>query len=308
MHGTSLKAILCLVALAALSGCATFPAPHPARQPDSLPPQPFPGSRAPVALVLSGGAARGLAHVGVLKVLETSGIRPDLIVGSSAGSIVGALYASGLSAGQVEAALGEMSNQVFSDVSLPGLGLLPGALGVLKGEKLRGFVRERLRHELSEDFPIRFAAVATDLRSGETRAFNSGDAALAVHASSAVPGIFSPVGIGGRLFGDGQISSPLPVHAARQLGAKIVIAVDVLYPAQDAAFSTALGVVFQAFTISMNRLRDFERAEADLVIQPMIPPTGSQLGLSSRALLIEVGENAAREAMPRLLEKLRRDR
>lgn len=307
MERGAFRSVAWLVVSVVVSGCANTPSPRVANEPAAVAPVPFAANRAPVGLVLSGGAARGFAHVGVLKVLEENGIRPDIIVGSSAGSIVGALYASGLNAGQVEAALGEMSGGTFTDV-FPGLGLLPGQLGVLRGEKLRVFVRDRLRHELIEDFPMRFAAVATNLRTGQSQVFNAGDASLAVAASSAVPGILAPVEIRGGIFGDGQIASPLPVRAARQLGAKVVVAVDVLYPPGDAAFSTALGVMFQAFIISVNRLRDCERAEADVVIEPKIPRTTAQFGLSARGWLIETGEVAAKEAMPAIIQALERRR
>ena len=300
-----LVTVAAVLVLLVASGCATFaPPPQVASEPSEVAPAPFTKSL-PMALVLSGGSARGFAHIGVLRVLEENGIRPDLVVGSSAGSIVGALYASGHTAAEVDRALAEMSASVFRDVVLPGLVFLPGELGFIKGEKLRKFIRDRLLHERIEEFPIRFAAAVTDLQSGTVHAFNAGDASLAVRASSAVPGVLTPVGLRGRYYGDGQISSPLPVAIARRLGAKIVIAVDVIYPPQDALLWSAPGVVLQAFTIAMNRLRDYELREADIVIQPSIPPTTAQFGLDSRPGLIEVGETAAREALPRIREILR---
>lgn len=287
------------------TGCATFaPPPRVASEPSEVVPAPFAKSH-PLALVLSGGSARGFAHIGVLKVLEQNGIQPDLIVGSSAGSIVGGLYASGRTAAEVDRALAEMSPSVFRDIVLPGLVLLPGELGLVKGEKLRAFIRDRLRHERIEEFPIRFAAAVTDLQTGAAHAFNAGDASVAIRASSAVPGILTPVEMRGRYYGDGQISSPLPVAIARRLGAKVVIAVDVIYPPQDALLSSAPGVVLQAFTIAMNRLRDYELRDADIVIQPDIPPTMGQFGLSARPGLIAAGEKAAREALPKIREALR---
>ena len=293
--------------LVAAGGCATFaPSPRVVNEPASGPPTPF-ASSAPIALVLSGGAARGFAHVGVLKVLEQEGIRPDLIVGSSAGSIVGALYASGRTAAEVDQALAEMSPSVFRDLVLPGLGWSPGELGVVKGERLRIFVRDRLRAEDIERFPIPFAAVATDLQSGEAIAFNRGDASLAVVASSAVPGLLVPAQIRGRHYGDGQISSPLPVGLARALGATRVIAVDVLYPPGNAVLNGVPSVLFQAFTIGANRLRDFEAREADVVLRPRLPVTDGQLGLEAREVVVRAGEAAAREALPAIRALLARD-
>lgn len=192
--------------------------------------EPPPAARGGVALVLSGGAARGYAHVGVIKVLEANGLRPDLVVGSSAGSLAGALYASGLDAAQLEAAVAELGRSDFADLALPGLGLLPGAMGLTKGNSLHRFVDDRARHHRIEVFPIRFAAVATDLATGEPQILNAGDVGLAVRASSAVPGIIEPFSLGARKLVDGQLSSPIPVDAARRLGARVVIAVDVVYP------------------------------------------------------------------------------
>ena len=290
-----------------LAGCATFSPTAPVRhEPKVIAPAAFPASSSPVAIVLSGGAARGYAHIGVLEVLEREGIRPDLIVGSSAGSVVGALYASGLSAVEVNAALGEMGPSTFLDVVLPNLGLFPGEMGVIKGEKFRTFLNDRLRHERIEEFPIRFAAVATDLGTGTITSFNAGDAALAVRASAAVPGVMTPVYLRGRFYGDGQIASPVPVMAARQLGAITVIAVDVIYPPADAALFTVIDVLFQAFTISMSRLREYELRAADVVIAPDIPPTSGQFGLGERERLVQIGREAAVAALPRIRAVLKR--
>ena len=291
------------------SGCATFSPPQPVRyEPQTSPPSAFPIGTRPVALVLSGGAARGFAHIGVLEILDREGIRPDLIVGSSAGSIVGALYASGLSPPQVDAALAEIAPATFRDVVLPNLGFFPGEMGVIKGEKFRAFLKDRLLHERIEDFPVRFAAVATDMGNGSVSSFNSGDAALAVRASSAIPGVMTPVYLRGRFYGDRQIASPVPVMAARELGADIVIAVDVIYPAREAAMFTVIDVLFQAFTISMNRLREHELRSADMVIAPQIPATSGQFGLGERERLVQIGRDAAVAALPRIRALLQRAR
>lgn len=291
----------------ALSGCATFSPPSAVGDPpQNTAPAPFPHGSKRVALVLSGGAARGFAHIGVLDVLERNHIRPDLVVGSSAGSIVGSLYASGLSPAEVNAALAEMAPSTFRDVVLPNLGFFPGEMGVIKGEKFRSFLRDRLRHERIDDFPIRFAAIATDMSNGSITAFNRGDASLAVRASSAVPGVLTPVYLRGRFYADGQIASPVPVMAARELGAAVVIAVDVIYPARDGALLSVLDVMFQAITISTNRLREYELLAADVVITPQIPQTTGQFGLGERERLIQIGREAAAAALPRIQAALRR--
>ena len=289
------------VAAFLLSGCATF-APQLSNGPDPsfVVPAPLAAEDAGVALVLSGGAARGYAHVGVIRVLEEYGLRPSIVVGSSVGSIVGALYASGLSTVELEKAVGEVGARTFNDWVLPSLGFFPGEKGFVKGDKLHWFIDDRVRHHLIEDFPIRFAAVATELRTGDLQVFNAGDVGAAVRASSAVPGIIAPAEIAGHLYGDGQISSPVPVGTARKLGARKIIAVDVIYPSQDAFISSAIGVLFQAFTISMNRLKATELADADVVISPVLPRTSGQMSFGDREVLIAAGEAAAREALARV--------
>lgn len=272
---------------------------HP---PSTVASKPFASGKVPVALVLSGGSARGFAHVGVIKVLEQNGLRPDIIVGTSAGSIVGALYASGLTAAELETAVAKMDNSVFNDFVLPGLGFLPGEMGFVRGEKLHRFVDGHLKTHHIEDFPIRFAAVATDLSTGDVAAFNAGDAGLAVVASSAVPGVITPVIIDRRYYGDGQIASPLPIGTARALGAKIVVAVDVVYPPQDAFLYSAVSVLFQTFAVSGHRLKEFEKASADLVVTPAIRKTPGQFTYADRQHLIAAGEQAAMEMLPAIRE------
>ena len=296
-----LKLFIGVLAAAVLTSCAT-----PRRadlsggEPRFVSPTQAELARGGVALVLSGGSARGYAHVGVIKALEANGLRPDIVVGSSAGSVVGALYASGLGAAELEAAIGELGRSQFADVELRGFGLLPGTMGVLRGDRLHRYVDDRVKHHRIEDFPIRFAAVATDLVTGAAQILNAGDVGAAVVASSAVPGIFSPAAIGARLYIDGQLSSPVPVDAARRLGASTVIAVDVIYPTQDANPRTAIGVALQAFTITVNHLKAIELARADVVIVPPIESTTGQLSFRDRERLIAVGEKAALESIPRL--------
>lgn len=284
-----------------LAACATVAPPSgPGASPSfARPPALSPGDPG-VALVLSGGAARGYAHIGVIKVLEAHGLRPSIIVGSSAGSIVGALYASGLSPVELERAVGELGIGQFNDWVIPGLGSLPSPMGLVRGDGLRRFVDDRVLHHRIEDFPIRYAAVATDLQTGAVQIFNAGDAGRAVHASSAAPGVIMPARIGGRLYVDGQISSPIPVEAARQLGARKVIAVDVIYPPEDAYVSDTMGVLFQSFIISIHRLKTLELAQADQVIAPELPHTTGQMSFSDRGALIAAGAKAATQALARI--------
>ena len=253
-----------------------------------------------VALVLSGGSARGFAHIGVIKVLEEARIRPDLIVGASAGSIVGALYASGMGAAAIEILSRQADGALVDETDWLRL-LRLRSLGLYAGNALHAFVGEHVGHRLIENMPIPFAAVATDLASGAAVAFTRGDAGHAVHASAAVPGVFEPVDIEGRLYADGGLASPLPARIARQLGARAVIAVDVIYPPTDSGKPhSPLDVMFQTFLVQTWRLKEAELGVADLVITPAIPTTVRQYGFKDRQMLIAAGEAAARNALPRI--------
>lgn len=293
-----------LTLLALLGACATVtPKSNPAVASDDAPRFIAPGGANPprVALVLSGGSARGFSHLGVLRVLEREGLRPDLVVGTSAGAIVGGLYASGMTLEAIEAIEAHAARldwfTVF-DVD-PLRSLMRGlGLGFAKGERLEKFLRQPLRAPM-QSFPIRFAAVATDLNSGETVVLNHGDAALAMRASAAVPGMLEPVDAGGRLLGDGQIVSPMPVAVARQLGAAVVVAVDVVYPPRHSSLTNPVSVLFQTVLISSYRHLLNERQQADLVVSPAIESTG-QLGLADRDWLVKAGVDAAEAALPRL--------
>jgi NTE family protein len=195
--------------------------------PDGLQP-----ARACTALVLSGGSLRGLAQIGVLKALTAAGIRPDLIVGSSVGAVVGGLYAAGCTLAQIEDAamelvVGRLKRWAFSR---HGLWCTPG---------LDALLRRHLAQRQIEDFPIRFAALATDLEDWRAAVFTRGDASDAIAASAAMPGFFVPKVVEGRSYADGCLSSPLPARAARALGAHRVIAVDTLCDPVLAALEAA---------------------------------------------------------------------
>ncbi|MCW5659993.1 MAG: patatin-like phospholipase family protein [Burkholderiaceae bacterium] len=261
-------------------------------EPDFAPPRDDALPR--VALVLSGGAARGFAHLGVLQVLEHEGLRPDLVVGTSAGAIVGAMYASGMATAEIERATESLDWGVLFDFDpvrtvFNGLGL-----GLVPGARLESFLHRHLAAPI-ERFPIAFAAVATDMQTGDVVVLNRGDAARAVRASCGVPGLYAPLRIRGRLLGDGQVVSPLPVRTARRLGALRVLASDVVYPPYHTELSGPLSMVFQSMIVSGWRHVLNERALADVVILPGIRRSTEQLGLGSREWLTQAGEKAAQD-------------
>jgi NTE family protein len=291
-----------LLCIAAMAGCATVEVPVATTDEPQAGPalRPY-ASRPVVALVLSGGSARGFAHIGVIKVLEEAGIEPDLVVGTSAGSIVAVAYASGMSAQQMADAASTMTGSLFMDLTIPNLGqpVIRGELGWIRGTRLQRFVERLVDKRPLESLRRRVAIVATQLESGMPVAFTQGDTGLAVRASVSVPGVFVPPLIGGKRYVDGQISSPVPVALARSLGADVVIAVDATFPPDHAEIANTASVLFQAMTIATQRIKHQELALASIVITPDIR-SSSQLGLSDREWIMQAGERAASQALPRL--------
>ena len=245
-----------------------------------------------VALVLGGGGCRGYGHIGVLRVLERSDLRPDLVVGSSAGSLVGAMWAAGLRAGEIERYGERMSHNLLRDWVFP-------RLGIFGGDAIRRFVADRVGARTIESLPMRFAAVATDLRTGELVILDRGDLGTAVQASSSAPGLLEPVRIGARVLVDGNLAAPVPVEAARRLGARHVIAVDVSFPPEQADLGDPFDALYQGFSILTRRLALEERGKADLVIAPELPKH-NDMSRATLNSLIEAGERAATEAIPRI--------
>ncbi len=287
------------------AACTTTSSPPATSAPSVTPAvtSPAPKEAAPVkiGLVLGGGAARGFAHIGVIKALEARGIVPDLVVGTSAGSLVGALYAAGNNGFALHKMALEMEEAAISDWSIP---LFSRHVGVLKGEGLQQYVNRAVNNVPLEKLKIPFAAVATDLQSGLPILFQRGNTGMAVRASSAVPGVFQPVKIGDRSYVDGGLVSPVPVRFARQLGADFVIAVNISsQPELQQASGTTLDVLLQTFAIMGQSINRYELKEADVVLQPAL---GAMKGndFNSRNLAVLSGEEAAMAAMSEITQKL----
>jgi NTE family protein len=253
-----------------------------------------------IGLALGGGAARGFAHIGVIKALESQGIVPDLVVGTSAGSLVGALYAAGNNGFALHKMALEMDEATISDWSIP---LFSRHVGVLKGEALQQYVNRAVKNVPIEKMKIPFAAVATDLQTGSPILFQRGNTGMAVRASSAVPGVFQPVKIGERSYVDGGLVSPVPVRFARQMGADFVIAVNISSQPEMQSAVTTLDMLLQTFAIMGQSINRFELKEADVVIQPSL---GAMKGndFNSRNLAVLSGEQAAMAAMAEINQKL----
>ncbi len=281
-----------------LAGCQTAPVQPPAPPPPvavELPPPPPRAQPKPpvIGLALGGGAARGFAHIGVIQVLEEAGIRPDLVIGTSAGSLVAALYASGKSGKELAALAQTMDEGAITDWSFPGRGLI-------RGEALARYVREHTGGRRIEQMKLPLGIVATDLDSGQGIVFRVGDTGVAVRASSAVPAVFQPVRIGAREYVDGGLVAPVPVRYARQMGAQLVIAVDISEPPDGAATGDALRMLLQTFSIMGRSINRFELAEADIVLRPKLAGvSGADFGARARSV------QAGREAAQAMLGELR---
>ena len=250
-------------------------------------------NRPTIAFVLGGGGARGFAHTGALKVLDDAGIRADLVVGTSAGSFVGALYAGGIrNDALLETALTVQREQLF-DFIFPNRGFI-------EGNRLQTYLNEALHGRLMEQLKVPFVAVATELKTGRLVAFNRGDTGLAVRASCSVPGIFQPTTIDGREYVDGGLASPVPVRVARELGADIIIAIDVSRRPDDRAdLGSTTAIMSQAIVIMEQSIAREETKFADVVIRPDLAKV-EVADLAARGQAIAAGEQAARAALPQI--------
>ncbi len=282
-----------------LAGCQTAPTavPVPAPAASAAVPAPPPPPRPPkIGLALGGGAARGFAHIGVIQALEESGIRPDLVVGTSAGSLVAALYAAGRSGAELGRLADAMDESAITDWSFPGRGLI-------RGEALARFVREHTGGRLIEQLPLPLGIVATDLDSGAPILFQRGDPGMAVRASSAVPAVFQPVKIGAREYVDGGLVSPVPVRFARQMGAELVIAVDISAVPDGAATGDPVRLLLQTFAIMGRSINQFELREADVVLRPKLAGV-SGADFAGRRRTIAAGREAALTQLAELRGKV----
>jgi NTE family protein len=254
-----------------------------------------------VALVLGGGAARGFAHIGVVKALEAQGIFPDMVVGISAGSLVGALYAAGNNGFALQKLAMEMDEAAISDWSVP---LFSQSSGVIKGEAVQLYVNRAVNNQPIEKLKIPFGAVATDLHTGQAILFRRGNTGAAVRASSAVPGVFQPMKISGATYVDGGLVSPEPVSFARKMGADFVIAVNISVQPDAQPASGTLEVLLQTFAIMGQSLNQYELRDADIVIRPELA-TMKGSDFQQRNVAIMAGERATTALMGEIKQRLK---
>ncbi|MDE2401879.1 MAG: patatin-like phospholipase family protein [Burkholderiales bacterium] len=287
--------VVALLALV-LSGCASAPPPAPPVTPAPTPVVKAAPRLPRIGLALGGGAARGFAHIGVLQVLEEQGIKPDLVVGTSAGSLVAALYAAGKTPVDMGALAMNMDESTITDWMFPRRSLM-------KGEALAKYVRSFTGGRQIEQMRLPLGIVATDLNSGQPILFRRGDPGTAVRASSSVPGVFEPVRIAGHEYVDGGLVSPVPVKYARQMGAEVVIAVDISAIPEGQPTKGAVDILLQTFNIMGHSISQYELEDADVVMRPKLAGVGGG-DFGARRLSIMAGREAALTVLQQIKEKI----
>ncbi len=283
------RVVVALGLVAVLAGCAGS---QPASQSSSRP-QPASGRAPRVGLALGGGGARGFAEIGVLRVLEQEKIPVDLVVGTSVGSLIGVLYADTGRVIDLEFVAFAIEEEDIFDTSL--LSFFSG--GLVKGERLERFLERTLRHRRFEELPVRFAAVAVDLRTGRDVLLASGPIAPAVHASCAIPGVFVPVELDGVTYVDGGVADPVPAAAARRLGAEVVRAAAIPAAIPDQPPSNPVQVALHAANIQAAHIGRLRAAEADVVITPEVGDVAYD-DFSQKRRLVDAGIAATEAALP----------
>ncbi len=251
-----------------------------------------PQKPAKIALVLGAGASKGFAHIGVLKVLESNKIPVHMIVGTSAGSFVGSLYAYGYNAFQLQKMAIAIEKGDIADLSIPDNGFI-------KGELLESYINKTVKNSSMEKLRIPFYAVATNIQNGQEVVFGTGNTGRAVRASCSIPGIFRPVKISGQMYVDGGVVSPVAVDAARKIGADVIIAVDISADVDNTQPESTIETILQSISIMYSKISNAQLSKADVVIKPKVGYIGSADFDKRHEAIIE-GEKAALEALPKI--------
>ncbi|MBI1822357.1 MAG: patatin-like phospholipase family protein [Nitrospirae bacterium] len=283
-----LSAILGIFVIFNLPGCATSPLPVP----QGLPPAPK------IALVLGGGAARGFAHVGVIRVLEQEKIPIDLIVGTSVGSLIGAIYADTRSSFDLEVLALKLEKDDIFDFSV-----FSSTTGPVKGDRLEKFVQSKVKKANIEELQIPFAAVATNLLTGDRVVLDRGPIGRAVRSSSSIPGVFTPVFHQNMNLVDGGVIDNVPVDVAREKGADIVIAVNIGKNVASKNVGNIIDITLQAVNIMSYEISKFKMQGADILIEPNVGDVG-MMDFGYKEFCMRAGIDAAQKMMPELKKKI----
>jgi NTE family protein len=263
-------------------------------------PPAFDSARPKIALVLGGGAARGFAHVGVIRALEQEKIPIDMIVGTSVGSLIGAIYANDMNSFELEWTAFALEKDDLFDYGI--MSAFTG-MGLAKGDKLEEFVKKTVPVANIENLKLPFAAVATDLNRGKRIVLDRGSVAKAVHASSAIPGVFNPVDYQGRLLVDGGVVDNIPISVAREKGADIVIAVDISENVTNFNITNLVDVMLQSVNIMFSENVGYQKKDADVLISPAVGNVGT-LDFTQKKRCMQAGIDAAQKAIPEIRKKI----
>ncbi len=283
------KRLLMVFLVALLASCALTQGPPVAET-----------ARPKIALVLGGGAARGFAHVGVIRVLEQEKIPIDMIVGTSVGSLIGAIYAYDMNSFELEWTAFSLEKDNILDYGL--LSTITG-MGPVKGDRLEEFVKNKVPVANIENLKLPFAAVATDLNRGTRVVIDRGPVAKAVRASSAIPGVFNPVEHQGRLLVDGGVVDNIPSDVAREKGADIVIAVDISENVVNFNITNVVDVMLQAVTIITSENTKYKKKDADVLITPAVGNVGT-FDFTQKKHCMQAGIEAAQKIVPEIKKKI----
>lgn len=282
------RSFLLLCCALALTACATT-APSGTQSPQRP---------AKVALVLGAGASKGFAHVGVIKVLESQKVPVHMVVGTSAGSFVGSLYAAGYNGYALQDIAMTLQKKEVAELTIPDNGFV-------KGDRLRDFINAKVRNQPIEKLNLPFIAVATDIRTGKQSVFNTGNTGMAVQASAAVPGIYQPARFSGSSYVDGGLVNPVAVDVARRYGADLVIAVDITDGVENSVPTSTMETIMKSFEIMYHKIAQSPLSQADVVIKPQVGFMGAA-DFDKRHQAILEGEKAAWAVMPAITERVNR--
>ncbi len=247
-----------------------------------------------VALVLGGGSAKGFAHVGVIRALEKEKIPIHMIIGTSVGSLIGGLYAANPDSFQLEWAAFKINRGDILDFSV-----VSSKMGPVQGTRLESFVEQNAKVKTVEATKIPFYPVATDLNTGETVTLEKGSLAKAIHASSAIPGIFVPVNFGNRTLVDGGVTNNIACEVARAKGADVIIAVNLQRDIRDTNINSVIDVIAQSIAIMMHVNSKTKLTHADVILEPDTKGI-SMFDFTQKKALMEEGIKSAEKAMPKI--------
>jgi len=249
-----------------------------------------------IGLALGAGGARGLAHIGVIQVLEEHRISVDMVAGSSIGSLVGALYAMGHDGNTLARFAQLCREKFFYDFTV-------SKMGIIQGNKIKELLSLITQRKRIEELPIPLAIVATNLTNGEKVLFREGYVADAIRASISIPGIFVPVEMDGKLLVDGSVVDRVPVSVVKQMGADIIIAVDISTLKKNVQVNSIVDVMLQSIDIMQHEIVRFHELNADIVIRPNVSEY-SLRSFESVSELIQLGREAAENQLAKIKEKI----